>query len=125
MIVHTVNNSGMTPLHIAYKEMQLDVAKFLVFERKCLLNLGDESLIDINSNLYIHLACQNEGDINLILKVLAYAYKNLLAINFLIESDCSLDTHGMYPIHLPCSKSLTCVLLSQRLNTNDINICDK
>ena len=71
MIVHTMNNSGMTPLHIAYKEMQLDVAKFLVFERKCLLNLGDESLIDINSNLYIHLACQNEGDINLILKVLA------------------------------------------------------
>ena len=149
--MHIVNNSGMTPLHIVCKEMQLDVARLLVFERKCLLNLGDE--IDTNSNLYIHLACQSENEINL-LKVLANKqnvnnlydgsykdfqgktpilvaceYQNLLAIKFLIEFGCNLsckDFHGMYPIHLACSKSLMSLLLiSQRLNTNDISICDK
>ena len=149
--MHTVNNSGMTPLHIACKEVKLDVAKFLVFERKCLLNLDDE--INISSNLCIHLACQNEQDLNL-LKVLANkqnmnkiydgsyqdfqgktpilvacAYQNLLAVKFLIQSKCDLsckDLHGMYPIHLACSQSLMCLLsVSQRLNTNDINICDE
>ena len=150
-ILHSVNNSGMTPLHIACKEAQLDVVKFLIFERKCLQNLGDEA--GINNNLCIHLACQYESDINL-LKVLvnnqnvnyvydgnyqdfqgkapilvACAYQNLLAVKFLIESKCDLsckDLHGMYTIHLACSRSLKCLLpISQRLNTNDINICDE
>ena len=152
-IMHTVNESGMTPLHIACKDVQLDVVKLLVLEQNCLPIRSDQSQTDMYNNLYIHMACQNESDITL-LKALANkqninnsydgcnkdfqgktpilvacVHNNLLAVKFLVECNCDLlckDLQGMLPVHLAYSQSLMCLMsISQKLKANDVDICDK
>ena len=66
--LHKQTHDGMTPLHLACKNEQMDVVRYLIFDRKCSPNLCDTS--DIYNSLTIHPACKEESDIGL-LKALA------------------------------------------------------
>ena len=152
--LHKQTRDGMTPLHLACKNEQMDVVRYLVFDRKCFPNLCDTS--DIYNSLIIHPACKEESDIGL-LKALANkvnvnkksareyyyfdrkpkggntplhvacAHHNLLAIAWLKELNCDfthVNFQGMLPLHIACSKSFGCVKLLS-IQDSDMKVCDE
>jgi ankyrin repeat protein len=102
--IHAKNSSGFTPLQIACENSNVDVVKYLVFHKNHPLTISPGS--NVYDNLDIHLACQNNDDIDL-LKVMAN-HKNINRIKHLTiqEIDFRLyyDYHGA-PIHLACKCS--------------------
>ena len=133
--MHAKNNSGITPLHTACSDCNMDLVKYLAFHKQYPLNLSPAS--DVYDNLDIHLACQKEEDIAL-LKVLANqqninrlgrlindsyegygiysgtplhiacAYNNIPAVRLFGELNCNFsikDSQGLLPLHIVCSKS--------------------
>ena len=64
-LIHMQNRNWMTPLHIACKEKNVDVVKYLVFEKKCFPSFFKHSS-DIYDNLDIRLACEAGADISLL-----------------------------------------------------------
>ena len=147
-LMHIQNNAGMTPLHIACENEDIDAVKYLVFCKKCFPNKF-KGTSDIYDNLNIHLACKDESDINL-LKCLAneqnvhkserYYYENVtplhvacdncnhLAVKLLLELSSDVmfkDSEGSLPFHVACSKSLECVKEMSPYTTNKVvNTCD-
>ena len=132
--IHSKNNSGITPLHTACSNCNMDLVKYLVFHKQYPLNMSPAS--DVYDNLDIHLACQEEEDVAL-LKLLANqqninqlgclndsydgygtnigtplhiacAYNNIPAIRLLKELTCNFslkDSQGLLPLHIACSIS--------------------
>ena len=149
--MHSQNSNGLTPLHIACNNEQLDIVRYLLLNKGFSKHL--RNLSDIYDNLNICVLCQSETDIKL-LKLLATlrnaslrissernfwgstsihiacAHNNLLAAKHLIEVlNCDLsfkDSDGRLPLHVACSQSVECVKLisSFRYNNDDVNTCD-
>ncbi len=148
--IHTQNSDGLTPLHIACNNMQMDIVRFIVLNEGFSKQLS--KLSDVYDNLNICVLCQNESDIE-VLKLLATtknanlyhqrdyycgstpihtacARNNLSAAKYLIEIlNCNLsceDSKGRLPFHVACSHSMDCMQLiaSFRHNTDDVNTCD-
>jgi ankyrin repeat protein len=150
-LAHMQDKDGMTPLHIACKKGNVDVATHLVFEGNC-----NPSYHTLSSNIYdnldIRLACKDETDIELlkalaneqnVIKKYKYDYsdydqrsplhvachhQNVLAIELLIKLNGDVlcrDFLGRTPLHIACLKSLRCVLpLNPIMNNNIVNMCD-
>ena len=145
-LLHMLNSKGMTPLHIACENGNLDVVKYLVFEKNCFPTCYEASS-DIYDSLEIHLACKDKSDIDL-LKALANecnvnndksynkttplhvacTNNNILAVKALLELKCNVlckDSQGRLPVHIACSKSLECVIEMLPYITNDVvNNCE-
>ena len=146
--IHLKNRSGMTPLHIACREIKLDVVQHLV---KCSPNLAD--FCDVYDDLEVHLACRHKDDIDLLNKLVnkvnvnvpkckshaiigydkdtplhtACSYGNPPAIELLTKLNCDYtlkNSEGMLPLHLACSRSLECVKLLH-IQKDDVRIQDK
>ena len=96
--IHAKNSSGITPLHTACKYLNMDVVKYLVFHKKHPLTVSPAS--NIYNNLDIHLACQNEDDIDL-LKLVAN-HQNVNRMHYLQYVDEKLYNYTCAPIHLAC-----------------------
>ena len=97
--IHAKNSSDFTPLHIACEHCNVDMAKYLAFHKKHPLTISPAS--NIYDNLDIHLACQNDNDIDL-LKVIAN-HQNVNQIKYLHFATTGLhyDYSGA-PIHFAC-----------------------
>ena len=145
-MMHMLNSKGMTPLHIACENEDLDVVKYFVFGKKEFLSSYETSSA-IYYTLEIHLACEDKNDIDL-LKALANKSNvnnkacdestplhvacengNDLAVKLLLELNCDTlckDSQGRLPFHVACSKSLECVKEMFPYITNDvINNCEE
>ena len=98
--IHAKNNSGITPLHTACSDCNMDLVKYLAFHKQYPLNLSPAS--DVYDNLDIHLACQKEEDIAL-LKVLANQ-QNINRLGRLInDSYEGYERYSGTPLHIACA----------------------
>ena len=61
-LMHVLNSDGMTPLHIACKNEDKDVVKYLVFNKKCF----PREISDIYDTLDIHFVCEDKENIDLL-----------------------------------------------------------
>ena len=146
--MHVQNSNGMTPLHIACENRDLDAVKYLVFEKKCIPSRFKQTS-GMYDTLDIHLACEDRNDINL-LKALANECNvnnkvdrcydeltplhvacengNHLAVKVLVALNCDTlceDLQGRLSLHVACSKSLECVKEMLPYVTNDVvNNCE-
>ena len=146
--MHVQNKKGMTPLHIACENGDLDVVKYIVLKKKCIPNRSKQSA-NMYDNLKIHLACKDRNDIN-VLKALANKRNvnntvdrcydkrtplhvacetgNHLAVKVLVALNCNTlckDSLGRLPFHIACSKSLGCVKDMLPYIKNDaVNKCE-
>ena len=149
-LIHMQNRNWMTPLHIACKEKNVDVVKYLVFEKKCFPSFFKHSS-DIYDNLDIGLACEAGADISLLNAIaskqniniqhrdlysntqntpisVACICHNISAIELFVKLDCDLsfkDSFGRLPPHIACLKSLECVqMLMPGIKNDHINVHD-
>ena len=101
--IHTKNNNGMTPLHIACREAKLDIVKHLVRllheKHSPSTNLADPC--DVYDDLEVHFACRDKDHTDL-LKALA----NKVNVNIQL----SRSSRTVYigddedtPLHIACS----------------------
>ena len=114
--IHAKNNSGITPLHTACTNCNMNVVKYLVFHKKYPLNVNLNPANDVYDDLDIHLACQKQEDIAL-LKLLANQ-QNVNRFGYLInDSYEGYERYDGTPLHIACAyNNIPAVRLLSDLN---------
>ena len=118
--IHAQNNTGITPLHTACSNQNMDVVKYLVFHEKCPLSIT-QSQSDIYNNLDIHFVCQKKDDIGL-LKALANK-QNVNRPGYLLrthnDEGYGRNCDTVTPIHIACAyNNIPALRLLGKLNCN-------
>ena len=152
--LHKQNHEGLTPLHVACRREQMDVVRYLVFVKECVPNLCDSSDTYNSLDIHLACKEENDIDLlkalatklnvnnhkreyynysstrtlNTITPLhVACEHNNLPAIRVLKEFKCDftlIDSQGMIPLHLACSKSFDCVKLLD-IKNGDVRQCDE